>query len=394
MDALANESASAGTHHVFSRDELPHLSDLEWEALGRMANAIGGSGVAAMLHSLSHDQQHASVAQFISNELKNSQSEVSELVEKSSRQEEESRQRIAALTNQVAQQFQLLEQMQRASAAATAPRPARVETLKIDISKYKGVEGESLLRWLVELEDAMSARRIVDETMQVTFAVSNLAGRAKAWALGLKLRDPHCFPSYESFRHQLRETFEPPKTEFRARTEFLDLKQGKRDIHAYAQQARYLVSCIVSDPIDDQTQVVTFIKGLVDGPIKTHLFREYPRTLEEAIQLSMQEDFSLKQAYVHSASYRPGRKDELGGEAMDLSVADGSSTNHPSKSKQTCNRCKKLGHFAYECLAPRPATRVAGPPKDRGDSRHRDTRSRSAGGSHQRRDRPKNGRGQ
>lgn len=394
MSTLATESASPAAHHVFSREELPHLSDLEWEALGRMANAIGGNAVAAMLHSLSRDEQHASVAQFISNELQASRTELSELAESSARQQEEARQRVSALTSQVGQQLQLLEQMQRANVAATAPRPPRFESLKIDISKYKGIEGESLLRWLVELEDAMSARRIDNESMRVTFAVSNLAGRAKAWALGLKLRDSHCFPSYESFRDQLRETFEPPKSEFRARTEFLDLKQGKRDIHAYAQQARYLVSCIVSDPIDDQTQVVTFIKGLVDGPIKTHLFREYPRTLEDAIQLSMQEDFSLKQAYVHSASYRPSRKDELGGEAMDLSVVDGSSVNHPSKSKSTCNRCKKVGHFAYECLAPRPATRVAGPPKDRGDSRHRGARSRHAGGNTQRRDRPKNGQGQ
>ena len=285
----------------------------------------------------------------------------------------------------------MLEHQQRAVASATAPRPWR-ETLKIDVSKYKGIEGERLLRWLVELEGAMAARRIDDESMRITFAVSSLAGRAKAWALGHKLRDANCFASYEDFRNQLREAFEPPKSEFRARTEFLDLKQGKRDIHAYAQQARYLISCIVTDPVDDQTQVVTYIKGLMDGPIKTHLFREYPETMEEAIRVSLQEDFSLKQAYVHSAAYRPPRNGELGGpEPMDLSAVDGSQTNHPSKSKITCNRCKRLGHFAYECLAPRPASRGAG--QDRRDAtRHENgSRSRSAGGSSPRRDRPKNG---
>ena len=41
---------------------------------------------------------------------------------------------------------------------------------------------------------------------------------------------------------------------------------------------------------------------------------------------------------------------------MDLSAAE-AATQRSSKSKQQCNHCKKLGHFAYECLAPRPASR-------------------------------------
>ncbi|GMF17234.1 unnamed protein product [Phytophthora fragariaefolia] len=45
---------------------------------------------------------------------------------------------------------------------------------------------------------------------------------------------------------------------------------------AYAQRARYLVSNIVTNPIDEATKVVTFMKGHSDGPVKTNLFREYP----------------------------------------------------------------------------------------------------------------------
>ena len=92
--------------------------------------------------------------------------------------------------------------------------------------------------------------------------MSNLAGRAKSWALGLKLHNPHVFGSYTVFKDRLRQSFEPPRAEFRARAELLDLKQGKRDIHAYAQHTRYLVSCIVCHPIDEHTQVNVFIKGL------------------------------------------------------------------------------------------------------------------------------------
>ena len=60
----------------------------------------------------------------------------------------------------------------------------------------------------------------------------NLAGRAKSWTLGIKLHDPLAFGSYDILKTQLRQTFEPPRAEIRSRTELLDLKQGKRDLHA------------------------------------------------------------------------------------------------------------------------------------------------------------------
>ncbi|KAG3189630.1 hypothetical protein C6341_g2109 [Phytophthora cactorum] len=113
------------------------------------------------------------------------------------------------------------------------------------------------------------------------------------------LTDTTCFGTYAEFKEELRQAFEPPKNEFRSRAEFLDLQQGKHDVHAYAQRARYLVSDIVTNPMDEATKVVTFMKSLMDGPIKTYLFREYPSTLEAAITLAMQEEFSLRQAKLH-----------------------------------------------------------------------------------------------
>ncbi|GMF53486.1 unnamed protein product [Phytophthora fragariaefolia] len=105
-----------------------------------------------------------------------------------------------------------------------------------------------------------------------------------------------CFSTYEVVKEELRHAFEPPQNEFRSRAEFLDLQQGKHDVHAYAQRARYLVSNIVANPIDEATKVVTFMKGLKDDPVKTYLFREYPSTLEAAITLAMQEEFSQRPA--------------------------------------------------------------------------------------------------
>ncbi|KAG2763325.1 hypothetical protein PC118_g25851 [Phytophthora cactorum] len=107
--------------------------------------------------------------------------------------------------------------------------------------------------------------------------MSCLGGRARSWAYGRRLTDATCFGTYAEFKEELRQAFESPKNEFRSRAEFLDLQQGKHDVHAYAQRARYLVSNIVTNPMDEATKVVTFMKGLRDVPVKTYLFREYPK---------------------------------------------------------------------------------------------------------------------
>uniref|UniRef100_A0AAV1V909 CCHC-type domain-containing protein n=1 Tax=Peronospora matthiolae TaxID=2874970 RepID=A0AAV1V909_9STRA len=251
----------------------------------------------------------------------------------------------------------------------------RPETLKIDISKSRGVEEDSLLRWFVELDDAIRARRIDEGEMQVAFAQSNLEGRAKTWALGLKLHDPYAFGSLEVFKSRLRQTFEPPRAEFRARTELLKLKQGKRDVHDYAQHIRHLTSCISSNPVDEHTLVSVFMQGLADGPVKTHLFRLELDSLEQAISIAEQEDFSLRQACASSTSYRqPRRYDSGGPEPMELCYVESEkalSTDY--KKLQKCNRCQKTGHYAYECSAPHPVSRNTGrsdrPPTRKGQGR-------------------------
>ena len=332
----------------FVHSDFPHLSSDEWSAVLRMTSSSGAKAVGAMLTTLNPMDQRESIFTFVQRE-----------VAEAKRAADETRQQNAELRQQLAQLSSQRQQI-------VVDRPPHVDSLKIDVAKYRGGENESLLRWLVELEASIGARNIREPLMQVTFAMSNLAGRAKTWAFGRRLADRMCFPTYDDFKMELRQAFEPPKTEFRARAEFLDLKQGKRDIHTYSQLARYLVSCIVESPIDDQTQVVTIMKGLNDSPIKTHLFREYPESMEEAISLAAQEDFSLNQAKVHSAAFRPqrSRAGNDAAEPMDLSAAtsiNAAGARSPANNRQRqCHRCQKLGHYAHECLAPRPSPRVGG----------------------------------
>uniref|UniRef100_A0AAV1US61 Retrotransposon gag domain-containing protein n=1 Tax=Peronospora matthiolae TaxID=2874970 RepID=A0AAV1US61_9STRA len=192
------------THEGYS-----HLNPSEWEEVGRMSVLMGEPAISGVLDSLSRDQQHDAINKFLQGEL---------AVE---------RQKIA-----------LLQQQGSHQSMGGPTHMRRPENLKIDISRYKGTDENSLLRWFVELDDAIRARHIESNEMQVTFALSNLTGRAKPWALGFKLHDPNVFESLEILKFRLKEAFDPPRDKFRARSALLRLKQGDRDVHAYAQHLR------------------------------------------------------------------------------------------------------------------------------------------------------------
>ncbi|OWZ16877.1 reverse transcriptase [Phytophthora megakarya] len=118
--------------------------------------------------------------------------------------------------------------------------------------------------------------------------------------------------TYESFKEELKLAFEPPQNEFRSRAEFLDLQQ---------------------DPVDEATKVVTFMKGLEEGPMKTYLFREY---------------LSLKQAKLHTNVPRPPRpaaKTECP-EPMDLSYTPAVGQQKNKESNVRCFQCGNMGHYA------------------------------------------------
>ena len=57
-------------------------------------------------------------------------------------------------------------------------------------------------------------------------------------------------------------TFEPPRAEFRTLSELLKIKQGKRDVYAYAQHLRNLASCMVANPVSEFVLITIFLQGL------------------------------------------------------------------------------------------------------------------------------------
>jgi len=102
------------------------------------------------------------------------------------------------------------------------------------------------------------------------------------------------------------------------------------------------------------------MKGLNDGPVRTHLFREYPNTLDEAINLAMQEEFSIKQAKFQGFAVKQQRNvspSTNGPEPMDLSYISTPGNERPRNTRK-CFRCGKPGHFARNCKVSLPGRQM------------------------------------
>uniref|UniRef100_A0AAV1TKZ6 Uncharacterized protein n=1 Tax=Peronospora matthiolae TaxID=2874970 RepID=A0AAV1TKZ6_9STRA len=127
--------------HV-TREGYSYLSDSEWEVVGRMSVLMGEPAISGMLEYLSRDQQHAAINKFLQGEL---------AVER--------------------QKISLLQQQGSHQSMGGPTHMRRPKTLKIDISRYKGTDEDVLLRWFVELDDAIRAHHIEGDEMQVTFAL-------------------------------------------------------------------------------------------------------------------------------------------------------------------------------------------------------------------------------
>ncbi|KAI9989061.1 hypothetical protein PInf_022787 [Phytophthora infestans] len=119
-------------------------------------------------------------------------------------------------------------------------------------------EGENLHFWVREVEIAMKAGLISDEP--------------------------------------LRAAFLPAINEFRQRSRFLACKQGKRELQKYAQEMRTLVASLAGNLLPEDVKTTVFMDGLMVGPARTQLFRVQATTIEEAIQIALQEEYSHKQA--------------------------------------------------------------------------------------------------
>lgn len=378
IDALAAEAPQHDGPFLYKGQEFivefaedfPHLRTMEFDALSAIySNPQYGPRVVAHLLTKPEDVQRHVLLNYV-------YVQTAELRLNSERER-------SAQSNTIGELILRLNQLEtslRLAEANKSPSPQRNESsgiLKIKTSHYTGSEKESLRRWFVEVELAMTARKISLQSHKVVFALSQLGGNARAWGYNLILADQNAFPDYETFKEKIAQEFEPPRTLQRAISEFLELSQGKRSLHEYIQRMRYLISCASSDPPSESVKVSHFMRGLRSGYVRDEVYRLGPETFDAAVHYALDAEFNFRQqrADFHpirgssnqTRNYRPAQNSSGGPTPMDVSSIT-TSNRYQSNSKNysgrqgqsvrrpsgtTCNNCGKPGHWSPECRQPK-----------------------------------------
>jgi len=225
------------------RSRFPFIGDEDWNTLTVMSTLIGGNAMQSILQ-LSPEALANTISLFRDNERKIAASNNDRISEARNEGVESARQEVQT-------QLLMRERM---------PLKSRPLGLQLKVSTYDGKEEENLLRWFAEFELAAEISH-VDQNDSVGYAITYLGGRAKEWALNMRIVDRSCFTSWEDFKRQLTSTFQPPRCEFKQMQKLLRLTQHS-DLHTFVQEIRFLSASIVNLPMTEATKVSIFMSGL------------------------------------------------------------------------------------------------------------------------------------
>ncbi|GMF49282.1 unnamed protein product [Phytophthora fragariaefolia] len=139
----------------------------------------------------------------------------------------------------------------QASTTTSAPsgtRSSMTKPAKMSVSPFDGKDSDRLVFWVQKIEIALSAGQIYDARAQVAFALSNLRGRARAWAMARETSSPGYFTPSAFMEQELRSTFLLANVAYRHRSSFLRRKQGKRSLQGYIMELQNLEAAMASAP--------------------------------------------------------------------------------------------------------------------------------------------------
>ena len=342
------------------RSEFPEFSEQQWTIVVAMVQSFGPETTRGLLRAQGSNEQLENLMTFFANRESARHAASEQLrtqVQELSQRLAECQQKVSHLDEEKGNLSNMLVQSQHENAQLLGRVAAsQTRSVKIPVSSFDGKDADNLLHWLLEVDQSSAAQLITDDRIKIAFAMSALSGRAKEWAFTQTLANSECFPNWQTFVYEIKRVFLPPNSDFRHRAKLLACKQGSRKLHEYIQEVRYLVACISdTQTIPEATRVTVFMQGLKPSPARTQLFRTYPNTLEEAIQIALTESFSQHQASGHIDS-----------DDMDISNIE----TFGDKGQQSCFNCGRKGHFARECRSrSNQGGRGRGPPQQRGRGR-------------------------
>ncbi|GMF16937.1 unnamed protein product [Phytophthora fragariaefolia] len=231
-----------------TRQDFPHLTDAHWATLEKMVGLLGEAAFAGF-PNLSAEQQMARVERF-------DKYESSLIAHVSAAAQEAARAAMRA-------EAQSAAQASATNSASFAARPTTTKPVKMSIPTFDGKDTDSLVFWVHEIEIALSAGQIYDARPQVAFALSNLGGRACAWAMARETATPGYFTSRSFMEQELRSTFLLANVAYRHRSNFLRCKQGKRSLQDYVMEIHNVEAAMAGAPLSEDVKVTVFMDGVL-----------------------------------------------------------------------------------------------------------------------------------
>uniref|UniRef100_H3GDV1 Integrase catalytic domain-containing protein n=1 Tax=Phytophthora ramorum TaxID=164328 RepID=H3GDV1_PHYRM len=167
--------------------------------------------------------------------------------------------------------------------ASYAARQGTTKPVRMSVPTFDGKEADSLVFWIREIEIALSAGQIYESSAQVAFALSNLGGRARAWAMARETLSPGYFTSWAFMEQELRSTFLLANVAYRYRSLFLRCKQGKRTLQDYVMELQNLEAVMAGAPLSEDVKVTVFMDGVRPGPYSAN-YAEMARPLTNLLK--------------------------------------------------------------------------------------------------------------
>ncbi|GMF52943.1 unnamed protein product [Phytophthora fragariaefolia] len=216
-----------------TRQDFPHLTDVHWATLEKMASLLGEAAFAGF-PDLSAEQQKMRVERFDKYE--------SSLIA-----------HVSAAAQEAARAAMRAEGLGAAQASTTVSTPSGTRSsmtkpVKMSVPTFDGKDSDSIAFWVREIEIALSAGQIYDARAQVAFALSNMGGRPRAWAMARETASPGYLTSWSFMEQELRATFLLANVAYLHRTSFLRCKQGKGSLQDYIVELQNREAGMASTP--------------------------------------------------------------------------------------------------------------------------------------------------
>ena len=154
--------------------------------------------------------------------------------------------------------------------------------------RYSGEPGRSK-SFLIEcdIQFELSPHLFSDDRAKVAYILSNLGGRAKAWATAEWGRRSRVCSTLQAFQEALRKTFDPVTTERENARQLSGLRQGRESVCDYAVRFRTLAA---ESGWNDTALYDVFLKGLANHVRDRLLPLDLPTDLDGLITLAIRTD--------------------------------------------------------------------------------------------------------